>query len=105
MSRNSLVYFLLWILLQILVEVNCQMMPFKPSVSQRYTAIFIDNKLYILGGNLSSIDILPPHECATSVIGGANNDTLFLYGGFTYDQTMALVYTYDSLDSIDQNRF
>ncbi|RIA79619.1 hypothetical protein C1645_840277 [Glomus cerebriforme] len=100
------------------------MKPFKPNLLYKHTATLIDNKLYILGGSdgkyiieknffyldvsvpfstqnllwkdLSIIDILPPHEYATSIIGGTNNDTLFLYGGITYDQTMALVYTFDS---------
>ncbi|PKK71256.1 hypothetical protein RhiirC2_711278 [Rhizophagus irregularis] len=40
--------------------------------------------------------MVPAHESAISVKGGPNNDTLFLYGGFTFDQTMALVYTFDS---------
>ncbi|RGB23124.1 hypothetical protein C1646_774972 [Rhizophagus diaphanus] len=124
MSRNHSVYFILWILLQVLVKVNCQMTPFKPSVCCRHTATLIDNKLYILGGNdlndiplkeffyldvsvpfntqelswqdLSNINMVPPHSSAASVKGGPNNDTLFLYGGFTADQTMALVYTFDS---------
>uniref|UniRef100_U9TLK4 Uncharacterized protein n=1 Tax=Rhizophagus irregularis (strain DAOM 181602 / DAOM 197198 / MUCL 43194) TaxID=747089 RepID=U9TLK4_RHIID len=40
--------------------------------------------------------MVPPHSSATAVKGGPNNDTLFLFGGFTVDQTMALVYTFDS---------
>ncbi|PKC69012.1 galactose oxidase [Rhizophagus irregularis] len=124
MSRNPSVYFMLWILLQILVKVNCQMTPFKPSVYYRHTATLIDNKLYILGGldfndkplkeffyldvsipfntqelswqDLSNINMVPVHVAATSVKGGPNNDTLFLYGGASTDQTMALVYTFDS---------
>uniref|UniRef100_U9U583 Galactose oxidase n=1 Tax=Rhizophagus irregularis (strain DAOM 181602 / DAOM 197198 / MUCL 43194) TaxID=747089 RepID=U9U583_RHIID len=100
MLKNSLVNFtLLWILLQVLVEVNCQMTPFKPSVVWCHTATLIDNKLYILGGldlNLTNINLVPAHFDATSVKGGTNNDTLFLYGGATLVQTMALVYTFDS---------
>jgi hypothetical protein len=124
MPRNFLIYFILWILLQVLVKVNCQMTPFKPSVYYRHTATLIDNKLYILGGrdlnrnqvkeffyldvsvpfntqelpwqDLSNINMVPPHSSASSIRGGANNDTLFLYGGFTTEQTMALVYTFDS---------
>ncbi|PKK59334.1 hypothetical protein RhiirC2_794975 [Rhizophagus irregularis] len=100
------------------------MTPFKPSVYYRHTATLIDNKLYILGGwdlndiplkeffyldvsvpfntqelswqDLSNINMVPPHASAASVKGGPNNNTLFLYGGFTTDQTMALVYTFDS---------
>ncbi|PKK63037.1 hypothetical protein RhiirC2_813416 [Rhizophagus irregularis] len=125
MLKNSLVNFtLLWILLQVLVKVNCQMTPFKPSVVRCHTATLIDNKLYILGGldlsnkpvkeffyldisvsfdtqqllwqDLTNINMVPAHFDATSVKGGANNDTLFLYGGATLVQTMALVYTFDS---------
>ncbi|GBC15616.1 hypothetical protein GLOIN_2v1834755 [Rhizophagus irregularis DAOM 181602=DAOM 197198] len=100
------------------------MTPFKPSVYNRHTATLIDNKLYILGGydlnikrineffyldvsvpfntqelswqDLSNINMVPPHSSAASVKGGPNNDTLFLYGGASTDQTMALVYTFDS---------
>ncbi|GBC04409.1 hypothetical protein RclHR1_05670011 [Rhizophagus clarus] len=125
MSRISLVYFtILWILLQVLVEVNCQMTPFKPSVFYGHTATLINNKLYVLGGlnfngnpvkeffyldvsvpfntqelswkDLSDLNMVPPNYFATSVKGGPNNDTLFFYGGLTTDQTMALVYTFDS---------
>ncbi|EXX61662.1 uncharacterized protein OCT59_027804 [Rhizophagus irregularis] len=124
MSRNPLVYFILWILLQALVKVNCQMTPFKPNVYSRHTATLIDNKLYILDGydlnkkqineffyldvsvpfntqelswqDLSNINMVPPHSSAISVKGGPNNDTLFLYRGLTTDQTMALVYAFDS---------
>jgi hypothetical protein len=122
MSRNSSVYFILWVLVQVLVKVNCQMAPFKPSVYFGHTATLIDNKLYILGGrdlnrnqvkeffyldvsvpfntqelswkDLSNVNMVSLHNFAASVKGGANNDTLFLYGGLT-DQTMALVYTFD----------
>ncbi|PKK64419.1 galactose oxidase [Rhizophagus irregularis] len=124
MSKFSLIYFLLWILLQILVDVNCQSMPFKPNVIYRHTATFVDNKLYILGGkdvsngtlvkrffyldvsvlydtqrlswqDLSNINIIPLHTDATSAKGGVNNDTLYLYRGASSDKTMALVYTFD----------
>ncbi|RGB41036.1 hypothetical protein C1646_752556 [Rhizophagus diaphanus] len=124
MTRNSSVLFILLILLQVLVKVNCQMAPFNSSISDLHTATLIDNKLYILGGrnikdnyvkeffyldvsvpfntqelswqDLSNINMVPPHTSAASVKGGPNNDTLFLYGGTTDDQTMALVYTFDS---------
>ncbi|RIA85750.1 hypothetical protein C1645_830342 [Glomus cerebriforme] len=39
--------------------------------------------------------MVPLHQLAASVKGGANNDTLFLYGGISNDPTMALVYTFD----------
>ncbi|CAB4418157.1 unnamed protein product [Rhizophagus irregularis] len=123
MSRNSSVYFILWILLQVLllVKVNCQPTPFKPRVYSCHTATFIDNKLYILGGldlnskmlneffyldvsvpfntqelswqDLSNINMVSDHFLATSVKGGTNNDTLFLYGAF---QSETLVYTFNS---------
>ncbi|PKC03824.1 hypothetical protein RhiirA5_379859 [Rhizophagus irregularis] len=123
MSRNSSVYFILWILIQILVKVNCQMTPFKPSVCCHHTATLIDNKLYILGGrfkqnslkeffyldvsvpfntqelswkDLSNNNMVPPHSSAMSVKGGPNNDTLILYGGIPFDQIMSLVYTFGS---------
>uniref|UniRef100_U9UAJ5 Galactose oxidase n=1 Tax=Rhizophagus irregularis (strain DAOM 181602 / DAOM 197198 / MUCL 43194) TaxID=747089 RepID=U9UAJ5_RHIID len=126
MLKNSLANFtLLWMLLQVLVEVNCQMTPFKPSALNCHTATFIDNKLYIMSGwstnlfksvkeffyldvsvpfntqelswqDLSNINMVPPHGFATSAKGGVNNDTLFLYGGETLtNQAMELVYTFD----------
>ncbi|RIA85749.1 hypothetical protein C1645_879109 [Glomus cerebriforme] len=124
MSKNSLVYFLLWNLFQLLFEVNCQMTPFKPNILLAHTATLLDNKLYILGGtdaklnfiqkdlfyldvsvpfntqnlswqDLSNIDLVPPHYFAAAIKGGANNDTLILYGGDTSDKTMSLVYTFD----------
>ncbi|PKB96511.1 hypothetical protein RhiirA5_434709, partial [Rhizophagus irregularis] len=98
MTKNSSVFFILWILLQVLVKVNCQMTPFKSSISVLHTATLIDNKLYILGGwdsikkqslkeffyldvsvpfntqelswqDLSNINMVPPHDSATSVKG------------------------------------
>ncbi|RGB41043.1 hypothetical protein C1646_686331 [Rhizophagus diaphanus] len=39
--------------------------------------------------------MVPFHNDAMSAKGGAKNDTLFLYGGFTNVSTMALVYTFD----------
>ncbi|GES82222.1 hypothetical protein GLOIN_2v1656403 [Rhizophagus clarus] len=86
-----------------------------------HTATIIDNKLYILGGSgysgdheffyldvsnkidtqhlswidLSNINIVPSHYGATSVVGGANNNTLFLYG--VYNSAMTLVYTFDPI--------
>ncbi|RGB41038.1 hypothetical protein C1646_810931 [Rhizophagus diaphanus] len=126
MSKNSLFNFtIFWIIFQVLIEVNCQMTPFKPSIlSFSHTATLIDNKFYILDGydlygnqivknffyldvsvsfntqkllwrDLSNSNTIPPHYFATSVKGGANNNTLFLYGGFTSDQTMASVYRFN----------
>ncbi|CAB4399945.1 unnamed protein product [Rhizophagus irregularis] len=81
------------------------MVPFKPIGYYHHTATLIDNKLYILGGrlinetpakdffyldvsvpfntqelswqDLSNINMVPPHDSATSVKGGANNNTYF----------------------------
>src|SRR3954468_5787825 len=112
---------LLWLLFQLLVEINCQM---KPKQRTFHTATHINSKLYVLGGeyltanveskdffyldvsvsfntqnllwqDLTSANIVPPHAGAASVKGGANNNTLFLYGGFTPDTTMSLVYAFD----------
>jgi hypothetical protein len=109
MLKNYLVCFVLWILLQLLVEINCSI--------ERHTATttLINDKLYILGedgndffyfdvsvplntenllrNNLTTI--VPPHSGATSVKGGANNNTLFFYGGYNYAK-MELVYTFDT---------
>ncbi|CAG8760498.1 21484_t:CDS:2, partial [Rhizophagus irregularis] len=94
-----LVYISLWILFQLLIEINCQISPDK---RRRHTATLVDNKLYILGGSeinkvgkdflyidfsvpfntrnllltdLSKVNIVPPHFGAGSAKGGANNDT------------------------------
>jgi len=112
------IYILLWILFQSFVEINCQI------IHSRFyhTTTLIDNKLYILGGtppnfvgteflyldvsapfntqnlpwkNLSSVNIVPSHFGAASVNGGADNNTLILYGGSTNTTTAALVYTFD----------
>ena len=126
MLQKSLTYITLWLLLQLLVEINCQTTPFKPEARISHTSTYIDNKLYILGGNngtndtndffyldvsvpfntqnlpwedlsdLSNINNTVPaaHESATSVKGGANNNTLFLYGG-TFNVTVASVYIFN----------
>ncbi len=123
MSKNSLTYIILWLLIQLLIEINCQMAPFKPQQRTDHTATLIDDKLYILGGyneeiagnqffyldvsvsfdtqellwsDLTSINIVPSsHWGAASVNGGANNVTLFIYGGFLFNET-DLVYTFDT---------
>src|ERR1051325_476996 len=47
--------------------------------------------------DLSNVNIIPPHRFAASVRGGANNDTLFLYGGGSLEnEPMALVYSFDT---------
>ena len=119
MLWKVLVYIILWVSFQLLVY--CQI---TPKQREWHTATFVDKKLYILGGvylsdtntklneflyldfsgpfntkalswqNLSDKTV-PAHTNAATVVGGANNDTLFLYGGATPDVTMALVYTFD----------
>ncbi|CAG8746290.1 4916_t:CDS:2, partial [Funneliformis caledonium] len=54
MSKNYLIYIVLWFLIRLLIEVNCQSTPFKPLKRYSHTATLIDNKLYILGGRLDS---------------------------------------------------
>ena len=125
--RKSLVYVILWHLFQFLIEINCQLTSFKPKRRSFHTATLIDNKLYILQGqnldnvnstrreffyldasipfntknlswkDLSSTSIVPIHNGAASAKGGANDNTLFLYGGYSEaDGEMALVYTFNS---------
>src|SRR5204862_452188 len=82
----------------------------KPGPRYGHTATLINDKLYILGGNihndinvsptffyldvsvpfdtnelkwidLSKNNIIPPHYLSTAIKGGTNNNTLFLYGG------------------------
>src|SRR5688572_17216996 len=131
------IYIILLLLFQLPVEINCQMITFKPKQRRHHTATLINNKLYILGGsnvlddgsndgninvdnstigkdffyldfsgpfntknlawqNLSNINIVPSHNGATSVKGGENNNTLFLYGGnSSADANAELVYAYD----------
>ncbi len=50
MSRNFSIYIVLWLLIQLLIEVNCQTAPFKPLQRRSHTATFINDKLYILSG-------------------------------------------------------
>src|SRR5581483_12256487 len=108
---KNLTYIVLWLLFQLIIEINCQMTPFNPNGILSHTATHIDDKFYILGGldvpkvnifgkdffyhdvsnkfntkelqwkDLSNINIVPSHLSATSVKGGSDNDTLFLYLG------------------------
>ena len=117
-------YIILWFLFQFLTEISCQKTPFKPKLRTSQTTTLVDNKLYVLGGqdplsgdligqffyldvsipfdtkalswkDLSSINTVPPHAGAASVKGGADNNTLFLYGGMS-NNVMALVNSFDS---------
>jgi N-acetylneuraminic acid mutarotase len=122
MSQKNLIYIILWLLIQLLVvEINCQLTPFKPKGRNLHTTTLIDNKLYILGGfqwyylgkdffyldvsvafntqnllwnDLSNVNIIPANRYSASVKGGANNNTLFLYGGAN-NAVMDLVYTFN----------
>ena len=49
MLRKTLAHFVLWLLFQLLVEMNCQMLPFKSKERHSPTATLIDDKLYNLG--------------------------------------------------------
>ena len=123
MLQKLLTYVILWLSIQLLAD--CQLVP---KQRESHTATYIDNKLYILGGNLPDnftfhlndffyLDVsgpfntkslswqdlsrnttIPPHYGATTVVGGVNNNTLFLYGGYSYDVTMALVYAFDPIN-------
>jgi len=122
MSRNSSIFIILWLLIQLLIEVNCQTASFKPLQRELHTATFINGKLFILSGrgddknqffyldvsdsfntqellwnDLTGINIVPSHWGAASVNGGAKNDTLFLCGGLSNlpNITMDLLYTFD----------
>ncbi|CAG8528698.1 5515_t:CDS:2 [Funneliformis caledonium] len=126
LPKNISINFILLLLIQLLIEVNCQR--FKPSRRFLHTATFIDNKLYVLGGrnddgdelvgkqffyldvtssfnakellwiDMTGNNIIPSHDSATSVKGGINNNTLILFGGIPYNnkQSMDLVYRYDT---------
>ncbi|CAI2176603.1 15545_t:CDS:2, partial [Funneliformis geosporum] len=104
----------LWFLIQLLNNVNCQNVLFKPTQRYGHSSTFIDGKLYILSGrddagaarigkefffidfsvpfntqnvlsyDLSSINVVPSHVSAATVKGGANNKTLIFYGGIPY---------------------
>ncbi|CAI2189089.1 18809_t:CDS:2, partial [Funneliformis geosporum] len=131
MSKKYSAHLVLWFLIQLLTKVECQTTLFKPIQRRGHTATLIDDKLYILGGrnkdypevgneffytdvsvpfntknilwnDLTSINAVPKHNAAASVRGGANNKTLFLYGGLPYadnEVTMSLVYTFDTLSN------
>ena len=52
--------------------------------------------------NLSDNNIVPPHQDAAVIRGGANNRTLFLYGGKSLlsAKVMALVYTFNTQSNL-----
>ncbi|CAB4433430.1 unnamed protein product [Rhizophagus irregularis] len=127
MLKNSSAYFVLWTLFQFLVEINCQMAPPRRDShtatlvdNKLYilggTGGVIDESLYIIGNDffyldvsvpfntkrllwkdISSVNTVPDHYDATSVKGGPNNNTFFLYRGTKPKDNvmMPLVYTFD----------
>ncbi|PKK66328.1 hypothetical protein RhiirC2_852951 [Rhizophagus irregularis] len=127
--NNLLIYFITFgALLQLLVEVKSQITT-KPDLRLAHTATLIDDKLYILGGEIPprssgkqpketflyidvstpfntnevkytdlSNSIVPSREYAIATKGGANNSTLFLYGGATFTN-QELVYAFDAQHS------
>src|SRR4051794_13243411 len=95
-------YIILWLLFQLLVEINCQKTPLRPIQRYFHTATLINDNLYILDGanivndaeineffyldvsvpfntkellwqNLTNINTVPAHDGAATVKGGANN--------------------------------
>ncbi|RIA86769.1 hypothetical protein C1645_740603 [Glomus cerebriforme] len=99
------------------------MIPFKPLQRSFHTATLINDKLYIMGGksidsnlneffyldtsvtfniqNLPWVDLsntitFPSSYGTASVKGGANNDTLFLFGGNTTNPNTPSLYMFDT---------
>jgi N-acetylneuraminic acid mutarotase len=122
MLKNILAYTILWFIFRLVTEINCQPVPFKPEERLWHTATLINGKLYILGGypiesvgkdffyldvsvpfntqnllwqDLSSVNTVPSHSDAASADGGADKNTLFLYGGNGEHTAMKLVYTFN----------
>src|ERR1043166_4458860 len=105
----------LWFLIQLLVERNCEMTPFRPLPRDSHTTTLISNKLYIIGDSCDVdcdrvkeffyLDVSAPlntqelvwndlilkfvlllaFNCAADK-GGTNNDTLHLFVGWPYDE-------------------
>ena len=122
--KKFLTYIIFWLLFQFSVKINCQTIPkqrFEPTVTlfdnklyvlggiySTIPFVYADKEFFYLDVSgpfntkqlqwvdLSSIDIVPQHAGAASAKGGANNGTLFLYGGYTpEDDKMSLVYMYN----------
>ncbi|CAG8552398.1 12702_t:CDS:1, partial [Funneliformis caledonium] len=116
MSRNYSIFIVLWILVQLLVKVDCQTETFIPIQRILHTATFID-KLYILGGynvtqsddggeiigkqffvNDTSVTFefpqwkdltninIIPAHAGAASVKGVDNKTLILYGGRTFEK-------------------
>ncbi|CAG8638173.1 8495_t:CDS:2 [Funneliformis caledonium] len=85
MSRNYLIFNIIWLIIQRLIEVNCEI---KPQRRIHHSATYINNKLYILGGQ----------DIDETDVDGVDNKTLILYGGrsFQTNVNMNLVYMFDT---------
>src|ERR1044072_6742491 len=125
MAKNYSVYIILCLLIQLSIEVNCQKKSFDPEYQTLHTATLIDKKLYILGANRTQffyLDVSIPfvtkdlgwydlttstnidgiaYNGTVSVKGGANNSTLFLFGGLHGGTTpMVLLRKFDTQTSL-----
>jgi hypothetical protein len=121
MWQKTIAYIKLLLLFQLCVEINCQLQPLERDYHTStligdklyilggrsvrinvgdagkdffYLDVSVEfNTKNLLWRDLSSINTVPPHGAATSVKGGANNNTLFLYGG--YNAKMEFVYMFN----------
>ena len=80
--------------------------PFRNKVSPKQTFLYLDCSTSFNTNELEWIDlsntnnVVPPHDFAAAVKGGANNNTLILYGGESLDaEHMSLVYTFNTLNN------
>jgi hypothetical protein len=128
MLKSSSIYFVIWILLLLLVKISCQMNTLQrfdhtatlidgklyilggQSSTAEETAFvgkeffYLDvsvkfNTHKLLWQDLSNVNTVPTHYSATSVKGGSNNNTLFLYGGTSSNKKTLLVYAFDPQSS------
>ncbi|RIA89141.1 hypothetical protein C1645_213461 [Glomus cerebriforme] len=130
MIKNTSIYIVLWFLFQLFAEVNSQLALIKPKKRYRHTTTLVGKRLYVLGGigddpntgkqffyldvsipfnakellwqDSTSTNIVPSHDDAASVTGGANNNTLILYSG-SLDATKPLIYTLDAQNNLWSN--
>src|SRR5581483_8218124 len=80
--------------------------PFRNKVSPKQTFLYLDCSTSFNTNELEWVDlsntnnVVPPHDFAAAVKGGANNNTLILYGGESLDaEHMSLVYTFNTLNN------
>ncbi|GBB89583.1 hypothetical protein RclHR1_01630021 [Rhizophagus clarus] len=122
MLKKTIIYIKLWILFQLFVEISCQIKPLERKYhtatlidNKLYILgggiiltdsaekagkefFYLDvsvafNTQKLFWQDLSNVNTVPSHIGATAVKGGANNNTIFLYGGT--DTVPTLVYIYD----------